>query len=149
MKVLVIHGPNSPLLGKVSVSTGTRLTLDKVNRALRREAKKLEVELKIFQIYDEARLIKIVCRNRTEVNGILINLGALSKSCYAFKELLEIIKLPVVEVHLEEFPFSEESFSDSILKDTTADRLIEPGLDAYLHGLHLLKEIVHNSLKKP
>jgi 3-dehydroquinate dehydratase-2 len=124
------------------VSTGARLTLDKVNRALRREAKKLEIELKIFQIYDESRLIKTVSRNRTEVDGILINLGALSKNCYAFRELLEIIKLPVVEVHLKEFPFSKESFSDSVLKNTVTDRLIKPGLDAYLHGLSLLKAIV-------
>ena len=138
MKILVIHGPNIPLLGKISSTTGTRLTLDKVNKALRNKAKELNIELKIFQFYDEARIVKTVSRNRNEIAGLLINPCALVNTCYSLRELLSIIKIPTVEIHLSEFPFAKESFDNSVLKDIVLDRLIEPGTEAYVKGLDIL-----------
>jgi len=138
MKILVIHGPNMPLLGKISSYTGTRLTLDKVNKAIRNKAKELEVELKIFQFYDEARIVKTVSRNRNEVSGLLINPCALANICYSLRELLAIIKIPTVEIYLSEFPFAKEIFENSVLKDIVLARLIEPGIEAYVKGLDIL-----------
>ena len=127
-----------PLLGKISSTTGTRLTLDKVNKVLRNKAKELEIELKIFQFYDEARIVKTVSRNRNEIAGLLINPCALANTCYSLRELLSIIKIPAVEIHLSEFPFAKESFDNSVLKDIVLDRLMEPGTDAYIKGLDIL-----------
>ncbi len=138
MKILVIHGPNMSLLGKVSVNTKTRLTLDKLNRYLRREAQTLGVDLKIYQLCDEARILKTVSRNRNEVAGILINPGSLSRTVYSLLELLAIIKIPTVEVCLKEFPFSEEAFAESVLKDISRARFLGTGADPYLKGLNSL-----------
>lgn len=143
----MIHGPNIPLLGKVSVSTDSRLTLDKINTALRRKAIELEINLKIHQFYDEARIVKTVSRNRNKVNGLLVSLGTFSNGCYSLRELLKIIKIPTVEIYLKEFPLSTESFSNSLLKDVTLDRIIAPGKEAYLKGINILyKNILSKGL---
>jgi len=138
MKILVIHGPNMPLLGKLSATTGTRLTLDRINRALRKTANELGVELKIYQFYDEKRIIKTISRSRNEISGILINPGPLSRTAFSLRELLTILKIPTAEVHLAEFPFTAENFAQSVLKDVVQARFLKTGVEPYLLGLKAL-----------
>ncbi|MCG2715022.1 MAG: type II 3-dehydroquinate dehydratase [Candidatus Marinimicrobia bacterium] len=138
MKILVIHSPNMPLLGKVSATTGTRLTLDKINRTLRKKAVDLGVELKIYQFYDEKRIIKTISRSRNEISGILINPGPLSRTAFSLRELLTILKIPTVEVCLAEYPFAGENFAQSALKDVVQARFLETGAEPYLLGLNAL-----------
>ncbi|MDD5541516.1 MAG: type II 3-dehydroquinate dehydratase [Candidatus Neomarinimicrobiota bacterium] len=135
MKILVVHGPNLPYLGKLSAGTGTRLTLDKVNTALRRLARKSGFELKIFQLYSEEKILKAIARNRSDIDGLLISPGALALNCQALRELLAILKIKTVEVHLTEMPGSEESFARSVLQEIAEERFLEPGLTAYQKGL--------------
>jgi 3-dehydroquinate dehydratase-2 len=136
MKIMVIHGPNIPLMGKVSISAGTRLTLDKVNKALRKRAFELDLELKIFQLYSEENILKTICRRRNEISGIIISLGALSQTAYNLRELLAILRIPTVEVYVKEFPFSEENFTQSVLKDIVKNRFWGNGVEPYLNGLN-------------
>jgi len=142
MKILVVHGPNTPLTGKVSVTQGTRLTLDKINKSIRQKAKKLGFEVKIFQFYDESHIVKTISRNRNEIQAVLINPGALANSCYILRELISIIGIPLVEIHMAEFPFSKESFENSILKDIADERIITAGKEAYLKGLEKICHIL-------
>jgi 3-dehydroquinate dehydratase-2 len=140
MKILVIHGPNLPFLGKISASHGTRLTLDKVNTTLRRTARAANLELKILQLYSEENILKAVARNRTDIAALLISPGALALNCPSLRELLAILKIKTVEVHLAEMPGSQESFSKSLLREVAEQRYLEPGLMAYQQGLQYLLE---------
>ncbi|MCK4716709.1 MAG: type II 3-dehydroquinate dehydratase [Candidatus Marinimicrobia bacterium] len=135
MKILVIHGPNMPLLGKISANTKTRLTIDKINRALRKTASELNIDLKILQFYDEEHMMKTISRSRKELAGILINPGPLARTAYGIRELLEILKIPAAEIQLSEFPFSKENFDQSVLKDVVKFRYCQSGMEAYLKGL--------------
>jgi len=127
-----------PLLGKVTIKSGTRLTLDKLDKTIRKESATAGVELKIVQFYDEERMLKTVSRNRNEISGILINPGPLAPTAFSLRELLGILHIPTVEVCIEEFPFSSETFSRSVLKDVVSTRFIGPGVEPYLHGLNSL-----------
>ena len=91
MKVLVIHGPNMNLLGSFSKN---RLTLDKLNRSIRKLARTKEVECKIFQTHEEARVITLLQRNRNKVDGVILNLGPWHMSSSIIKDTLSIIKIP-------------------------------------------------------
>lgn len=147
MKILVIHGPNLPFLGKISATNGSRLTLDKVNTSLRRMARTANVELKILQLYSEEKILKAVARNRSEIAGLLISPGALALTCYALKELLEILKIKTVEIYLTEMPGSDKCFTGSVLQKVTAGRFLEPGLNAYQKGLQYLIKYTENQSK--
>ncbi|MBN2280589.1 MAG: type II 3-dehydroquinate dehydratase [Candidatus Marinimicrobia bacterium] len=135
MKILVIHGPHLSLLGKVSSLNKSKLTLDKVNRQLKRTAGEKGIELKIFQHFEEKAVLKSVLANRNDMNGIILNLGGMGRGFYALQEMLAIIHKPVVEVVLSEFPFSKESYAESAIKDVAAKRVIEEGLRAYEEAL--------------
>ena len=51
MTILILHGPNLNLVGLKSAKTGEKLTLDKINRAIRLHVRKKDINLKIIQTH--------------------------------------------------------------------------------------------------
>ena len=91
MKALIIHGPNMNLLGHFS---SKRLTLDKLNRSIRKVAHTKNIECKIFQTHDEAKVATLLQRNRNKIDFIVLNLGAWHPCSYVIKDTLSLIKKP-------------------------------------------------------
>ena len=58
MNILFLQGPNLNLLGIKSVTTKSKLTLDKLNKAVKDESKKLDINLKTLQTHKEFQAIK-------------------------------------------------------------------------------------------
>ena len=101
MKILVLQGPNLNLIGVKSSQEGGRVTLDKINKMLRREVRNSETELKIFQTHKIYMAISFLQRNRNTASGILIAPMAWAKYEYSLLETLDLIQLPVVQVLLD------------------------------------------------
>ena len=91
MKLLIIHGPNMNLLGSFS---NNRLTLDKLNRLIRKFAHQNNVDVKIYQTHDEAKYVSILHRNRNKIDGMLLNLGPWNADSNIIHQTLSIIKKP-------------------------------------------------------
>ena len=100
--ILIIHGPNMNLLGHRTIEASHNITLDKLNRNLRRIAGKLELKLKIFQTQDEARAVTIVQRQRNKICGLLLFPGPWQKSGYTLQDTLKLLSLPFVTISLGE-----------------------------------------------
>ena len=100
MQILVLYGPNLNLLGLVSRGA-VRLTLDKLNRGLRRKAQELGVELKIFQKQSEAEASKIIQRQRNRVEGIFLVPGIWAMTGHLIRETAAITRSPLAVFHLE------------------------------------------------
>jgi len=129
MKVLIIHGPNMNLLGKISEK---RLTLDKLNRSIRRFSRDKSIETKIFQSHNQAKVISLLQSNRNKVDGVIINLSSWHPYAYAIKDTLEIINVPYKIV--EDQNISKEHLKISIfnLKNVIKSTDIEK---AYIEAL--------------
>ena len=97
-QLLIMHGPNMNLLGLQSASVGTRYTLDKINRALRKSVRDSNFSLKIYQTHDEAKSVTLLHRNRKSAAGILITPGPWFENGYMLKETLELLKIPYLTV---------------------------------------------------
>ena len=91
MKALIIHGPNMNLLGHFSEN---RLTLDKLNRSIRKIGLTKNIECKIFQTHDEAKVATLLQRNRNKIDFIVLNLGAWHPCGYIIKDTLSLVKKP-------------------------------------------------------
>ncbi|MCF7803885.1 MAG: type II 3-dehydroquinate dehydratase [Candidatus Marinimicrobia bacterium] len=138
--ILVIHGPNMNLVGKRPKETFGTLTLDKINRSLRRYAQKKNVTLKIFQSNSESDIVTKLQRQRNWADGILLNPATLCFTSYTILDTLELINLPTVEVHLTD-PIAGKSVSDSLLKPYFQDQIVGPVDSAYERGLDVLLTI--------
>lgn len=112
-QILVIEGPNLNLMGWLSRLEGTRLTLDKLNREMRRTARESDVELKIYQTQSEAEASKILQRQRKKANGVLLIPGIWAETGHLLRETLAITQLPLAVFHLvaEAFPWPEQKSS--------------------------------------
>ena len=91
MKLLIIHGPNMNLLGSFS---NNRLTLDKLNKLIRKFAHQNNVDVKIYQTHDEAKYVSILHRNRNKIDGMLLNLGPWNANSNIIHQTLSIINKP-------------------------------------------------------
>ena len=127
MKILVLHGPNLNLLGLRSAKLGTNITLDKVNRALRREVRNSEVELKILQTHDEAKAVTFLHYNRNKAHGLVFAPGPWYQSGVIIKDTLEIIQLPYVTVHFEK--------TDEMILNPLSIIINENPVNSYTEGL--------------
>ena len=118
MKILVLQGPNLNLVGVKSAQAGKRVTLDKINKILRREVRNTEIELKIFQTHKIYMAISFLQRNRNTASGILIAPMAWAKYEYSLLETLELIQLPIVQVSLDKIVDESQSILSPISVET-------------------------------
>ena len=137
MKILVLYGPNLNLLGWMSRNTGSRLTLDRLNRSLRRKARELDVELKILQTQSESDASKLLQGQRNKVSGVLLVPGIWSETGRLLQETLAITGLPLAAYHLE--PGPGQYSGNSIFRDTA---LLEQSGSTIEELVNFLKEFV-------
>ena len=97
-KILVIQGPNMNLIGLRTKEDGHRITLDKLNRHMRKTARKTGLSLTIIQTNDEGRAVNHLQGQRKKIKGILLFPGPWQKSGHVIKETLDILSAPCITV---------------------------------------------------
>ena len=90
MKILILHGPNLNLIGKISAKNKETVTLDKINKSMKKSCRGKDIELKIFQTHKIFQAINFLQRNRNYSNKLIFT--PMSWSLYEHS-LLETIKI--------------------------------------------------------
>ena len=99
MRILVLHGPNLNLLGSREPGLYGRDTLAEIDAELQQQAERLGAELVCFQSNHEGALVDRIQQAASEVDGVLINAGALTHTSIAIRDALLGVK-PVSYTHL-------------------------------------------------
>jgi 3-dehydroquinate dehydratase II len=136
MKILVLHGINLNMFGKRDPAQYGTITLAEIDAKLQALAKELGVELETFQTNDEAAMCERIHRAHAErVDAVLINPGAWTHYSYGIHDALEILKAPVVEVHMSNIHAREPFRHHSVVAGVAKGQICGFGLDSYLLGL--------------
>ncbi|GKS68613.1 3-dehydroquinate dehydratase [Nitrosomonas sp. PY1] len=108
--VLILHGPNLNLLGAREPGIYGNITLDDINRNLKKLAENNGVKIDFFQSNAESALIDRVQLTMTDsTDFIIINPAAYTHTSVALRDALAAVKVPFIEVHLSNI-YSRESF---------------------------------------
>ncbi len=135
-KILVLHGVNLNMLGKRDPAQYGTSTLEEINRLLAELGKELGLEVETFQSNHEGALVERIQRVRLEqVAGVVINPGAWTHYSYALRDALEIVPVPVVEVHMSNIHAREEFRRRSVLAPVVRGQISGFGVQSYLLGL--------------
>ena len=67
MKLLVLHGPNMNLYGIRSAHERKKITLDKINRYIRKYIRDKNVDIKIIQTHNESKIVSYLHSNKTNL----------------------------------------------------------------------------------
>ena len=138
MNILFLQGPNLNLLGVKSFHLEEKLTLDKLNREIKRNSKKFDLKLKFLQTHKEFQAINFLQRNRNWANGIILIPTSWAYNNFTILETLKLIKLKTVSVYFNnEYSFGA-SLSQSILKNNNIKSLKGHPIEVCSKALELI-----------
>ena len=140
MKVLVIHGPNLNLLEKRNPSIYGGESLDEINRLIEHKAIELNIEVEIFQSNHEGQIVdKIHESMGLGYMGIIINPAALTHYSIAIRDAIEILDIPVIEVHLSNIHSREDFRNKSVIAPVCKGQILGFGANGYLLAMNAVK----------
>jgi len=137
-QILVVHGPNLNLLGEREPEVYGTLTLDDLNREIRKYGRSKNVECRFFQSNHEGDIIDFLHENRHWAHGLVINPGALTHYSYVLRDAIAGVGLPAVEVHLSDIHKREEFRKVSVIEPVCIRQICGMGKKSYFEGIEIL-----------
>ena len=145
-KILVINGPNLNMLGKREPEIYGSLSLDQINDELLQLALPLGLEIDFFQSNHEGAIIdKIHDAFSEDIDGIIINPGALTHTSIALRDALLLLSCPIVEIHLSNIYKRETFRHKSMLADIVTGQISGFGDYGYQMALNAMANLINKS----
>ncbi|MFS8541093.1 MAG: type II 3-dehydroquinate dehydratase [Tissierellales bacterium] len=142
MKVLVIHGPNINLLDKRDKSIYGNYTIEDINNQLILKAKELDIEVEIFQSNSEGMIIdKLHSTIEEQIDGVIINPGGYTHYSISIRDAIELLDIPVIEVHLSNIYAREDFRRKSVIAPVCKGQISGLGVFSYLLALEAIRNI--------
>ena len=133
-KLLVIHGPNLNLLGSREKSVYGSVTIESIDRALRRLAKEHKVGLEIFQSNHEGEIVSKIGSAARSADALLINPAAYTHTSVAIRDAIAAVRIPTVEVHLSNIYAREAFRHESLIAPVAKGQIAGFGAKSYELG---------------
>lgn len=146
MKLLIIHGPNMDMLGKRDKSIYGSNTIEDINNLLYLRSKELNFEIDIFQSNCEGQIIdKLHQVIDSDFHGVIINPGGYTHYSIAIRDAIEILSVPVIEVHLSNI-FGREIFrQNSVIAPVCKGQISGFGVYSYILALEFFNVLNYNT----
>lgn len=138
MRILVIHGPNLNMLGKRDPKQyGTR-TLEQLYDDVVDAFP--DIDFTFFQSNHEGDILDVIHESLDEpFEALLINPGALTHTSVALRDALEILVIPVVEVHLSQIDQREDFRRINYIKAVCEASFFGNGFESYREAIEYLQ----------
>lgn len=125
-RILVLNGVNLGALGRRRPEVYGTLTLNDLEKYLRKEFPKVEFDFR--QTDYEGEMVGFI-REAAEATGLIVNPGAWTHYSYALHDALEAVDVPKVEVHLSNVHAREDWRRCSVV--SAAVDAVVAGMGAY------------------
>jgi len=139
LKILVIHGPNLNLLEKRDSNIYGMNSLGEINELIEKKAESLNLDVEIFQSNIEGEIVEKIQRSLGNLyGGIIINPAAFSHYSIAIRDALEMVDIPVIEVHLSNIYKREEFRRKSVIAPVCSGQISGFGGNSYILALEAI-----------
>ena len=140
MRVAVLNGVNLDMIDRRDPELYGGISLNQLETRIYQWALELELIADCRQTNMEG-LFVAWCHDALDwAGGVVVNPGAWTHYSYAIRDALEILDVPVVEVHLSNIEEREEWRRRSVLSDVVSERVIGKGPEGYRDALVYLSE---------
>jgi 3-dehydroquinate dehydratase-2 len=141
MKVLVLNGPNLGRLDLRDSSIYGDMNIEGLSEFVVSEGKKLGLECDVRQSDSEVEIINWLHEAAEKNIPVVINPAAFTHYSYAIRDAAEMVKAPLIEVHLSN-PLAREEFRHTSVISGVANGTIGGfGPDSYRLALIALTNI--------
>jgi 3-dehydroquinate dehydratase-2 len=142
MKVLVLNGPNLSRLDIRDSSLYGDLTYPQLVDFINAKAKELNFSVDVRQSNEESEIIGWLHEAADSNTPVIINPAAFTHYSYAIRDAAELVKAPLIEVHLSN-PLAREEFRHTSVISGVANGTIGGfGPHSYALALQALKNIL-------
>lgn len=143
MRILIIHGPNLNILGYRSKEYYGNKNLDEVNNMIKEKAGDMGLDVEVYQSDIEGEIVsKLHSVLNGDYSGVIINAGAYTHYSIAIRDAIEVINVPVIEVHLSNIYSREEFRKKSVIAPVCNGQISGFGPYSYLLALEALNFII-------
>jgi 3-dehydroquinate dehydratase-2 len=140
VRVAVFNGVNLDVIDRRDPELYGGLTLNQLETRIYGWASELDLIADCRQTNQEG-LFVAWCHDALDwAGGVIVNPGAWTHYSYAIRDAIEILSVPVVEVHLSNIEEREEWRKHSVISDVVTERVIGKGPDGYREALGFLAE---------
>ena len=100
-------------------------------------------EMAFFQSNLEGELVEAIqSLVESDFDGVVVNFGGYSHTSVAIRDALDLLEIPIVEVHLSNI-HAREDFREKTLTGAIADGIITGfGNQSYVLGIHAMEKLV-------
>jgi 3-dehydroquinate dehydratase II len=138
MQVIVLNGVNLDVLGRRDPELYGGLSLDELETRIYQWAAELGCQVRCRQTNNEGEYVGW-CHDAVDgPDALIVNPGAWSHYSYAIHDALELVGVPIVEVHLSDVDNREEWRRNSVIADLAAKRIVGKGPDGYREALEFV-----------
>lgn len=130
----LLHGANLDMLGRRDPALYGSLTLAELEESVAGEGAAHGFSVHCYQTNHEGGLIEKLHKLAGEGAGadaVIINPGAWTHYSYAIRDALELLTVPVAEVHLSAIDEREEWRRTSVIADVVTLRISGKGAEGY------------------
>jgi 3-dehydroquinate dehydratase-2 len=140
VQIAVLNGVNLDVLDKRDAALYGGISLGDLETQIYAWAKELSCTARCRQTNSEGEYVGY-CHDALDwANGVIVNPGAWTHYSYAIRDALELLAVPIVEVHLSNIEAREEWRRNSVIAELTAKRILGRGADGYREALAYLVE---------
>src|SRR5881227_2283226 len=138
MQVLVLNGVNLDMLGRRDPSIYGGVSLNELETRIYEWAAELQLTVRCRQTNSEGEYIGWIHDAYSDADAVIVNPAAWSHYSYAIRDALELLNVPIVEVHLSNIEQREDWRRHSVVAELAAHRVIGKGPDGYREALEFL-----------
>lgn len=142
-KILVLHGVNLNMFGQRDPKQYGTITLDQINQQIQSLADELGLQAESYQTNHEGDLVeKIHQAYQNKIDAIVINAGAWTHYSYAIRDALDILEIPIIEVHMSNIHSREDFRKHSVFSDIATAQISGLGLNSYLLAIRAVNDLI-------
>ncbi len=138
MQVDVLNGVNLDVVGRRDPTLYGGLTISELETRIYEFAIGLGLRVRCRQTNHEGQFVEWCHDALDGADGVVVNPGAWTHYSYAIRDAVELLTVPVVEVHLSNIEEREEFRRHSVIADIVAKRVIGKGPEGYREALEFL-----------
>jgi 3-dehydroquinate dehydratase-2 len=142
MKILVLNGPNLARLDIRDSKHYGNLNWEQLKSLIQVNAEELGFEADVRQSDDEATLVGWLHEAADNNLPVIINPAAFTHYSVAIHDAAEMVKAPIIEVHLSNPMAREEFRHTSVISGVAKGTIAGFGANSYILALNALKSIV-------
>ena len=143
-KIIIINGPNLNLLGEREQSQYGAKTLDQIKKDCLNSSKDLDIELEFIQSNVEGEMVNHLQDARKTKDGVIINAAGFTHTSVSIRDAINILKIPIIEVHISNIYNREEFRQKSLLSDVVTGGIFGLGSECYILALNAINKLLKN-----